>query len=115
MGISRYNETKTIHNNDLGYAEVFAERYNKRTSLPQYETINLEYPTAEDLSRFAFKNEIWKRGDRLHKYAEKYYGDPTYWWVIAWFNKKPTEAHIKTGELIKIPTPVEEILNYYGL
>jgi len=37
------------------------------------------------------------------------------WWVIAWFNKLPTESHIKLGDVIYIPMPLNEILKIYGL
>ena len=53
-------------------------------------------------------------GDRYHKLAEAYYGDATYWWVIAWFNKKPTESHISPGDVIRIPTSLGSILSAMG-
>tara|TARA_R110002110_G_scaffold260645_1_gene476448 strand:+ start:436 stop:783 length:348 start_codon:yes stop_codon:yes gene_type:complete len=52
---------------------------------------------------------IWKTGDKLHKLAAKHYGNPRLWWIIAWYNMAPTEAHIKAGRKIYIPTPLERV------
>lgn len=48
--------------------------------------------------------------DSLCKIAYKHYGDAELWWVLAWFNGKPTDFHCKIGEVLLIPTPVEEVL-----
>ena len=38
-------------------------------------------------------------------YQKKYYGDAEYWWLIAWYNNKPTESHFKLGDVVYIPLP----------
>ena len=53
-------------------------------------------------------------GDRYYKLAASFYGDARYWWIIAWFNKKPTESHIKVGDIIRIPTSLGDILAAMG-
>ena len=53
-------------------------------------------------------------GDRYYKLADGYYGDSRYWWIIAWFNKKPTESHIKVGDIIRVPTSLGDILSAMG-
>ena len=53
---------------------------------------------------------IWKVGDRFHKLAEQHYGDPTLWWIIAWFNRTPTEHHLRLGDNLQIPLPLERII-----
>ena len=58
--------------------------------------------------------ETWKLGDRLYKYADKHYGDPSMWWIIAWFNKKPTENDFQLGEQVLIPLPLEKIFKHFG-
>ena len=55
----------------------------------------------------------WTVGDRLYKLAAEYYGDPEMWWLIGWYNQKPTEAHFKIGDTVLIPLPWEDILGYY--
>ena len=52
----------------------------------------------------------WSSSDRLFKLSSRYYGDPTYWWVIAYFNNKPLETDFILGETVEIPTPLEKIL-----
>ena len=113
MATSRYQGRRVAVNSDDLYKNILDQRGLK--FVRQYRTANLSYPSKEKIGRMMTDQHLWKMGDRFYKLAHHYYGDSKYWWVIAWFNKKPTEAHIKTGELIKIPTPVEEILNYYGL
>ena len=57
------------------------------------------------------KREVFEIGTKLYKLADKYYGNPDYWWVIAWYNKKPTDLHFKTGDTVYIPFPVDKILS----
>jgi len=37
------------------------------------------------------------------------------WWVIAWFNKTPTEFHLKPGVALAIPKPLETILTIFDV
>jgi hypothetical protein len=37
------------------------------------------------------------------------------WWVIAWFNRMPTESHVELGEIVVVPLPLAKILDYLGL
>jgi nucleoid-associated protein YgaU len=116
--VSRYRNTSIFENDDLDYWKVFRNRFGKNeqaTSITQYETFNIEYPTEDEILQLTFVTNFWTMGDRLHKYAEKHYGDPTYWWVIAWFNKKPSDAHFSIGDMIKIPLPLDQALEAYGL
>jgi hypothetical protein len=65
----------------------------------------------EDILRRTFPH-IWKTGDRYYKLAAAYYGRPQLWWVIALYNQKPTEGHLKRGDVIKIPTSLDLLLYY---
>jgi nucleoid-associated protein YgaU len=47
--------------------------------------------------------------------AHKHYGDANLWWIIAWYNKKPTEAHVKMGDIITIPLPLDKVIRYLGV
>ena len=55
-------------------------------------------------------SHIWKTGDRYFKLANQYYQNPEYWWVIASYNQAPTEGHLKVGDVIFIPTPLDVFL-----
>ena len=53
---------------------------------------------------------VYSTGDRLSKLAHKHYGDARYWWLIAWFNGKPTDFHCKIGDYIYIPFPLRDVI-----
>ena len=55
-------------------------------------------------------NHIYSVGDSLSKIAFKHYGDARYWWVLAWFNTKPTDFHCELGDIIEIPIPLEDVI-----
>ncbi len=62
--------------------------------------------------RYSKRKHIFKHGDRLYKLSHQYYGDSAYWWIIAWFNNKPTDSHCKLGDEIMIPFPLEDVVWY---
>ena len=108
--MSRYTDRKIFNNVDELYQEMAEERdVNK---FRQYETPNFRYPSPDELKEVGFINHIWKSGDRFFKLAARHYGDPQLWWIIAWFNKIPTESHAKKGQIVLIPKPLGKILTY---
>ena len=50
----------------------------------------------------------------MFKLSQQYYGDQQYWYIIARFNNKPTEANIKDGEVLKIPTNLQQAIEVLG-
>jgi len=107
---ARYDDKRDLENREEIYEEILEERGVKY--IRQYGTANLTHPTPEERAKLERIGHIWKTGDRFYKLAYEYYGDPKYWWVIAWYNKKPTESHLKTGDVIKIPLPLYKALGY---
>lgn len=114
MSLSRYKEMQIIRNVDKDYKLVFASRFSYN-GIAQYNTENLRYPTEEERRTMNFQEETWGYGSRLFKYAKKYYGDPSYWWIIAWYNKIGIESEIQIGQKIYIPSSLDYILTTYGL
>lgn len=55
-------------------------------------------------------NHTWKSGDRYYKLAATHYGNPAYWWIIAYYNNKPTEASVSIGDNIVIPKPLNILI-----
>ena len=51
--------------------------------------------------------------DRLDTLAAKYLGDGTYWWIIAELNNLGWSFNFESGQIIKIPVSVEEILKFF--
>jgi hypothetical protein len=108
---SRYRKRNIFLNQDDVYTNQFKNRGIK--SIKHYSTANFRYPTADELEGVKINIEIFKIGDRFYKYAQKYYGDSSYWWVIAYFNQKPTENMINVGDTIYIPTPLTRMLEIF--
>lgn len=107
---TRYTTSTTIITSidDIQLKEVIENRGVK--NIEHYKTANLIYPTPEEINNLNIVDHIWKSEDKYWKLSSKYYGNPKYWWVIAWFNKKPIEASIKVGDTILIPQPLADIL-----
>ena len=97
--------------------ELYSEHFIKRgvDYIDQYTTPTLVHPTAPQIKNLNIMHHPWTHGDKYYKLAHRYYKDPAMWWVLAWFNKKPTESHVKLGEILYVPTPLNEVLKIYGL
>ncbi len=70
--------------------------------------------TEEQRQTLTLVEHTWNHGDRLYKLAQKHYGAPDSWWIIALYNRFPTEAHIPVGSTLVIPMPVGKLLAYWG-
>lgn len=114
MSLSRYKEMQIIRNVDDDYKLIFSSRF-PYNGIAQYNTENLRYPTLSERLGMKVQTETWGYGSRLYKYAYAYYGDPSYWWVIAWYNKIGTENELTFGNVIEIPQPLDYVLTTYGL
>lgn len=89
-------------------------RRNRSLHTPHYEGPFFITPDDLELSQIDHVQHTWKHGDRFYKVAQKYYGEPEAWWVIAMYNGIPTEAHVRTGDSIYVPTPLSRVLTIYG-
>lgn len=108
--MSRFrNRRININDNEL-YEQLLEER--NVTQIKHYETPNFEYPNYKQVGSLTIREHVWKKGDRYFKLAHEFYGDSKLWWVIAWYNKKPTESHVKLGDVVYIPTPVGRVLTF---
>ena len=105
----RYNKTRKVINKSEYYEFLRKERGVK--VIEQYATPILHNPTVLQRMNVLTTTHIWKYGDRFYKLAHQYYGDERFWWVIAWYNGYPTEAHVKTGRSLSIPVNLEDVLN----
>ena len=90
------------------YKNVLDERGVKQ--IEQFRTPILKFPNEESFKEIRAVDYIWKQGDKFWRIASKRYGDPTLWWLIAQFNRKPTEGHLSPGDVIKIPIDVSDAL-----
>ena len=112
MASSRYGNKKKFINSTEHYVELFKERVNNK-NLEQYET-NISAPLPAALKKSLFEvQHLWQTGDKYWKLAAKHYGNGRYWWIIARYNNRPTEAHVRPGAVLNIPKPLDKILRYY--
>lgn len=106
----RYEESILVTNTTEQYRNFFKDR--NVSKINHYNTQKLNYPTDEQLANIDMLQHVWTSSDKLWRLSETYYADPSYWWVIAFFNKKPCELDIESGDVILIPQPLETILFY---
>lgn len=108
----RYNRYKILNNNNEYYKPLRKSRGLK--NIRHYETPILHNPTIRQRMSVTTTSHIWTYGDRLYKLANQYYGDVKFWWVIAWYNGTPTEAHLLPGDVIEVPVNIEAALKALG-
>ncbi len=107
----RYKSSQTKFNNSMLYRKLRKAR-GVTQGLIQYKTNRKRQPDIEEVGTFNNIMHIWGTGDRLYKLADEHYGKPELWWIIAWYNGKPTEGHISVGDALYIPKPLDKV---YGL
>jgi nucleoid-associated protein YgaU len=112
MGI-RYDNRAKRRNSESLYEDVLEARDMK--SVVQYTTPKFPRITQRMRATLVRNKYVWKMGDSYQRVAEVYYGDPKMWWVLAWYNKKPTDALVKIGDTIRIPQPLERVLEFFGV
>ena len=103
-----------MFSNDESYYDYLLEKRGLKIAT-HYSTPVLKNPTVSERSTLVTTSHIWSYGDRFYNLAYKYYGDVTYWWVIAWYNGIPTEAEIQNGDLIVIPVNLNDALGVLGV
>ena len=109
---SRYDNRVVLRNRNRLYRYLMKER--GVSFIRQYNTPRMSYFTPAQIATFQSLQHVWRVGDRYYKLAHTFYGDSKYWWVIAWYNKAPTEAHLRPGDTIYVPVPLEKVLRYYS-
>ena len=107
--MSRYDEKTIFLNDNELYKEILKDRgvnHNRH-----YGTANLRHPTYKETQTLDEVRYVWKSNDSLTNLAYEFYNDPKLWWIIAWYNQTPTEHHIKEGQVVLIPTPLNKIIS----
>ena len=104
----RYGIRKIIDNRSRTWQRALEER--GVGIIRHYSTPRMKHPNIKQIQSLTRVKHRWKMGDRYYKLAHKHYGNSRYWWVIAWYNRRPTEAHVKLGNVIYIPLPLENVL-----
>ena len=108
----RYRNRKIVVNAFEQFRELFDSRGVRR--IRHYGSPTLRHPTPEERSTLFMIPHFWSLGDRFYKLAFEHYGDEKLWWVIAWWNTAPTESHVKMGDVIYIPQPLNKLYDLIG-
>lgn len=111
MTFSRYKDRQSLSDIDNRKQKNVRQR---QETINYYETNSKKKNNTYE--NFSYISYTWKNGDKLYKLAQTFYNDPMLWWIIAEYNKKPTDFDYETGEVIKIPSPIslEEVIKYLG-
>jgi len=112
MVYSRYDNKRIITNSSERYMNILIDRGLKR--IRQYSLSKLSYPTDKEMQNLKTVAYLWKGTDRVYNVSHEFYGDVRLWWLICWFNQKPTEFHFEEGETIFIPFPLEKTLQIFN-
>jgi len=105
----RYSNSRVIENN-IEFYEFLRRKRQVKTSITQYATPVIKNLSQAERTQLQTTKYVWSYGDRYYKLAQKFYGDPNYWWVIALYNGYPTEATVKPGDILAIPLDLESTL-----
>ena len=106
--MARYDGRSIVINDDDMYNEVMRSRGINYAR--QFVTPDMKHPTSDEINELELVGHTWAVGDRFFKLAHEHYGDSEKWWVIAWFNQTPTEAHVVLGDTIYVPHPLARVL-----
>lgn len=112
MAISRYRNTEALRSK-------FSYKLEKKTRRP-IEVTFFDGQKFTDLSDVALDEltvfeVVYKKTDTLMALSQKYYGDPAYWWVIAFVNNVGSEVDLVEGQTISLFNPVELFISEVGL
>ena len=102
----KYISRKTYVNDLDAYKEMIEDR--GVTNIEHFLTFILNNPNYSN--GYVTYEHVWKKGDKLYKLASRFYGNVKYWWVIALYNNKPTDAHYRVGDIVEIPISPEEVI-----
>tara|TARA_R100001510_G_C7648020_1_gene205330 strand:- start:1589 stop:1930 length:342 start_codon:yes stop_codon:yes gene_type:complete len=108
MPVSRYKKNDLVNTTNYEHENLLDKRGVRvitHYSFAQFKTLKIR-----DIANINIVTHTWESSDRFYKLSSKYYGDPTYWWIIAYFNNKPLETDLNLGEIVEIPVPLEKIL-----
>jgi hypothetical protein len=112
--MSRLTDREIIENNSIEFLKDY--KRNTKKYIRYYATKTISYPTDEQLQDLeGYEYRVWSAGDTYQALASLYYGDPTLWWIIATINQKPTEFHLKVGDVLLIPTGLSDALSLVGV
>ena len=100
MGISRYKNAKVL------------TRDNKRFTLSS--RVGPRVKQQVDSGAITVQTFTLSQGQRLDVVSANYYGDPSYWWVIAAASGIGWQCQVPAGTVLKVPTSLEQVARISG-
>jgi len=111
--MARNTKRRTILNDSEYYEPLRKSRDVK--VIEQYPTPMMRNPSILERAAVKSTKHLWVYGDRFYTLADTYYGDSSYWWVIAWWNGYGVEADVTNGALLRIPLSLTDALTVLGV
>ena len=100
-----YTGQEEVINDTELYEDLINKRERKEILQKERFYFNREFMRGT----YNIKRHTWSQGDKLFKISARYYGDTKYWWLIALWNDKPTDADYRYGDVIEIPSPIVQL------
>jgi nucleoid-associated protein YgaU len=112
MAITRYRSLNIVEGK---YSFKLDPQTRKKLRVTNYDV-----PFFDNLSEQSFENLdivefTFAKTDTLMGLSQKFYGDPSYWWVIALINNVGCEADIENGQQMVVLQPLDVVINELGL
>ena len=111
---SRYLRSKIL-TNDTEFYDFLRKKRGNLKSIKHLATPVLKQLSISERAGLDTTTHVWKYGDRFYNLANRYYSNPEYWWVIAWYNGYPTEFDVRKGDILTIPLNLEKALIALGV
>ena len=105
-----YSDSSRIINQDDVYQKMFEDR--EVGFIEHYRT--KRFPVGFRTVSVRTQKHVWRKTDKFYKLSGQFYGAYEYWWVIAYFNGKPTDGHCKVGDVLEIPLQLNKVLEALG-
>lgn len=109
--MTRYSRSKTKRNSSDSTKQQRMRR--NKDFIKHFRTSRLPVPEKVNVG-LVDDAHVWSVGDKFYKLAQAYYNDPKLWWIIAWYNQKPTEGHVELGDTILVPRNIDTLLSNLG-
>lgn len=109
----RYKNYELIDNDSSFYSKQRKAR--SKNKITQYRLRTLGSLPDSIRNQLIITEIVWKVDTKLYKLADGFYGDPDLWWLIGYYNNKPTDANWAVGDKVLIPTPPRIILEFLDI
>lgn len=110
MADSRYNNREKLKTN---FSYKLDRDTKKRKTMTFFSRMTFkEIQNFEDIEAIDIS---YNPNDTLMGLSQTYYGDPAYWWVIAWTNNVGSEQDLTAGQTLYILQPLFNVLAAVGV